>query len=215
MTKEDSHPMLTENDARKYTRFYTTSLGNKIVEQETQFISERLGGCRTILSIGCGPAIIEARLQKTLPETTIIGLDISKEMITQASKGFTLVQGDALNLAFKDRCFDAVIFVAALEFIQNNKKALQETSRVLREKGKLFILMLNPNSWYFHEKFNVPTSYIRNNIKHKNIKEIQQTISEYFQIKNEEYFLGITTQGIVDSKKKNIASLYVFTGEKR
>jgi len=207
--------MLTENDARKYTQFYTTSLGNKIVEQETQFISERLVGCRTILSIGCGPAIVEARLQKILPETTIIGLDISKEMITQAPKGSNLIQGDALNLAFKNRYFDAVIFVTALEFIQNNKKALQETSRVLREKGKLIVFMLNPNSWYFHEKFNVPTSYIRNNIKHKNIKEIQQTISEYFQIKNAEYFLGITAKGIVDSKKKNIASLYVFTGEKR
>ncbi|MBN1860872.1 MAG: methyltransferase domain-containing protein [Candidatus Thermoplasmatota archaeon] len=207
--------MVTENDARKYTLFYSTSLGGNILEQEAQFISERLAGCRTILSIGCGPAIVEARLQKNLPDTTIIGLDSSKEMMTQAPKGCTLVQGDALNLAFKDGCFDAVIFVTALEFIQNNEKALQETSRVLRDKGKLLVLMLNPDSWYFHEKFIIPTSYIRHNIKHKNIKEIRQRISEYFLILSQEYFLGITPQGIVTSKEKSIASLSVFMGEKR
>lgn len=207
--------MVTENDARKYMQFYSTSLGSTILKQEAQFIGERLVGCRTILSIGCGPGIIEARLQKNLPTTTIIGLDYSKEMMTQAPKGFTLVQGDALNLAFKDRCFDAVIFVTALEFIQNNEKTLQESSRVLRENGRLLVLMLNPDSWYFHERFNVPTSYIRHNIKHKNIEEIQQRISEYFQIDNQEYFLGITPEGIVATTEKSVASLYVVTGEKR
>lgn len=207
--------MVTENDARKYTQFYSTSLGSNILKQEAQFISERLVGCRTILSIGCGPAIVEARLQKNLPKTTIIGLDSSKEMMTQTPKGVTLIQGDAVNLAFTDGCCDAVIFVTALEFIQNNEKALQETSRVLRENGRLLVLMLNPDSWYFHEKFNVPTSYIRHNIKHKNLKAIQQRISEYFQIENQEYFLGITPEGIVSSTEKSIASLYVVTGEKR
>ncbi|MBN1860845.1 MAG: hypothetical protein JW840_05225, partial [Candidatus Thermoplasmatota archaeon] len=112
-------------------------------------------------------------------------------------------------------CFDAVIFVTALEFIQNNEKALQESSRVLRENRRLLVLMLNPDSWYFHEKFNVPTSYIRHNIKHKNIEEIQQRISEYFQIENQEYFLGIKPEGIVASTEKSVASLYVVTGEKR
>ena len=207
--------MVTENDARKYTQFYTTSLGSKIVEEETQFISDRLAGCQILLSIGCGPAIVEARLQNKLPQTTIIGVDSSREMMTQAPKGSILVQGDALNLAFKDRCFDAVIFVTSVEFIQNSEKALQETSRVLKEKGRLLVLMLNPDSWYFCKRFNVPTSYIRNHIKHKNVKEIQQILSKYFKIKNEEYFLGITPQGLVPSKKKSIASLYVFTGEKR
>ncbi len=207
--------MVTENDARNYAHFYTTSLGNKILEHETQFISTQLAGCQTLLSIGCGPGLVEAGLQKNIPKTTIIGMDISKEMMTQAPKGVILVQGDALNLAFTDGSFDAVIFVTALEFIQNNEKTLQETSRVLKEKGKLLVLMLNPDSWYFHERFDVPTSYIRNHIKHKNIEEIQQILSEYFKIKNEEYFLGITPQGIVTSTEKSIASLYEVTGEKR
>lgn len=207
--------MVTENGAWKYSQFYTTSLGSTIVTQEAQYISEQVAGCRILLSIGCGPAIIEARLKRSLPKTTIIGLDSSKEMLTQAPKGVTLIQGDALNLALKDRCCDAVIFVTALEFIQNSEKALQESFRVLRENGRLLVLMSNPDSWYFQEKFNVPTSYIRHNIKHKNLKEIQQRISEYFQLEHQEYFLGITSEGIVSSKEKSVASLYVVTGEKR
>lgn len=207
--------MLAENDAKKYKQFYDTTLGKQILQQELQFINEKLTDKKTILSVGCGPAIVETELQKLLPEATIIGLDNSKEIITQAPREISLLIGDASHLSFKDNYFDAVLYVTSLEFIKNSKKTIQETYRVLRKKGVLLVLMLNPRSQYFQERYTLPTSYIRQNVKHMDIKEIKQVIAEYFQIKNEEYFLGIMAQGIVDSKNQRIASLYVFRGEKR
>lgn len=206
--------MQKENDVKKYVQFYSTTLGTKILERETRFVSEKLIGCRKLLSIGCGPALLEARLQRLHPDMTIIGLDTSKEMITQAPKGISVMYGDAQHLEFQDNSFDAVIYITSLEFIENIQKAIQETSRVLKRSGFLLVLLLNPNSRYFQKKYSDNRSYIRKNIKHRNINRIQQVISQYFSITQTYYFLGIRKQDINDRNDQSIASLYVLEGEK-
>jgi ubiquinone/menaquinone biosynthesis C-methylase UbiE len=206
--------MQKENDVKKYVQFFSTTLGKKILERETRFVSEKLIGCRKVLSIGCGPALLEARLQRLHPDMTIVGLDTSKEMITQAPKGISVMYGDAQHLEFQDNNFDAVLYITSLEFIENIQKAIQETFRVLKAKGLLLVLMLNTNSQYFQEKYGSNTSYIRKNIKHTNINRIQQVISQYFIITNKQYFLGVLEQDIVDTDNQRIASLYILQGER-
>jgi len=206
--------MTKENDVKKYVQFYSTTLGKRILERETRFVDVKLRGRKKVLSIGCGPAVLEARLHRLHPGMNIIGLDNSKEMIEQAPKEISIVYGDAQHLEFEDNSFDAVFYVTSLEFIQSIQKAIQEAYRVLKVKGLLLVLMLNQNSWYFQEKYNDNNSYIRKNIKHTNINKIQQVISQYFTITNKEYFLGITEKEIIDTKDQTIASLYVFEGEK-
>jgi ubiquinone/menaquinone biosynthesis C-methylase UbiE len=206
--------MTKENEAKKYVQFYSTTLGKKILEQEARLVNEKLTGCKKVLSIGCGLALLEARLHQFNPDMNIIALDNSKEMIKQASKEISIVYGDAQHLEFENSSFDAVLYVTSLEFIQYLQKAIKETYRVLQSKGLLLVLMLNPNSNYFQEKYNNNNSYIRKNIKHTNIDKIQKVISQYFNIKNKEYILGITEQEIVDTSDQSIASLYVFDGKK-
>jgi ubiquinone/menaquinone biosynthesis C-methylase UbiE len=206
--------MTKENEVKKYVQFYSTMLGKRILDHETRFVDEKLIGCKKVLSIGCGPAVLEARLHELHPDMNIIGLDNSKEMIKQAPKEIFIVYGDAQHLEFEDSSFDAVLYVTSLEFIENIQKAIKETYRVLKVKGLLLILMLNPKSRYFQEKYNDNTSYIRKNVKYTNINSIQKVISQYFTIKNEEYFLGITEQEIVDDNNQTIASLYVLEGKK-
>jgi len=205
--------MRKENDAKKYVQFYSTPLGKSILQRETRFVSEKLQGCRKVLSIGCGPALLEARLQRLHPDMMIIGLDISKETVTQAPQGISVVLRDAEHLEFQDNSFDAVLFVTSLEFIQT-PKAIQETFRVLKAKGLLLVLMLNPNSRYFQEKYSGTTSYIRKNIKHTNINRIQKGIAQYFIITNTQYFLGIEEQDIIDTDNQRSASLHVLRGER-
>jgi len=206
--------MTKENDVKKYIQFYSTNLGKKILEQETRFVNKKLIGCKKVLSIGCGPALLEARLHRLHPKMNIIGLDSSKDMIEHASKDIPVIYGDTQQLDFEDKHFDAVLFITSLEFIENLQQVIKETHRVLKLKGLFLVLMLNPNSNYFQEKYNNNNSYIRKNIKHTNIDEIQKVISQYFNIKNKEYFLGITEQEIVDTDDKSIASLYVLEGKK-
>jgi len=207
--------MIKENEVKKYVQFYSTKLGKKILEQEARFVDEKLIGCKKVLSIGCGPALLEARIHRLHPDMNIIGLDSSKDMIKHASKEVFIVLGDAQQLDFEDKRFDAILFVTSLEFIENFQQVIKETHRVLRLKGLLLVLMLNPYSRYFQEKYNTNNSYIQKNIKHTNINKIQKAISQYFIIKNEGYFLGITEQCIVDTNDQSVASLYVLEGEKQ
>lgn len=206
--------MIKENKVKKYLRFYSSKFGKEILQKELEFVESKLKDCNDILSIGCGPAFLETRLQQHHPEMNIIGLDYSKEMITQASKSIHLEYGDAQHLEFDDNIFDAVLYVTSLEFIENYKKAIEEAHRVLKPKGIILILMLNPESDYFRDEYRDKNSYIRNNIKHMNIEEIKEFISCYFFIENEEYFLGIKDGKIFDTNTPRLSSLYVVEGRK-
>ena len=206
--------MTKENEVKKYLNFYSNKFGREVLEKELEFVESKLKDCKNVLSIGCGPALLEARLHKLYPEMNITGLDNSKEMIVQASKAIHLEYGDAQHLRFDDNSFDAILYVTSLEFIKDYKKAIEEAQRVLKSKGKILILMLNPKSSYFREEYKDRNSYIRKNIRHRNIMEIKEVISRYFFIESEEYFLGIKDREIVDSDNPKLASLYVLEGIK-
>ena len=206
--------MLNKNEIEKYLKFYNSEFGKEVLKGELEFVESKLKNCKNVLSIGCGPTLLEAKLHRLHPEMNIMGLDISKQMIKQAPKSIPVACGDAQHLEFNNNSFDAVLYVTSLEFIKSYKKALMETYRVLGSKGKILILMLNPKSSYFKEEYKDRNSYIRKNIKHTNVEEIKEFISKYFFIENEEYFLGIKKGEIVASKNPGVASLYILEGKK-
>lgn len=198
---------------KKYSDFYKTNLGKKILEKEVKYISTELKNYRKILSIGCGPAIQEAELAKIYGKQ-VIGLDNSKEMLDQAPKGVLTVFGDADHMEFGDKTFDAILYIVSLEFIEDYRKAIKEAYRILKPKGKILALTLNPNSDYFKREYSDRNSYIRKNIKHMDVKELEKFVSSYFNVETE-YFLGILEDKVFDSSDPKIASLYIIKGTKR
>jgi len=157
---------------------------------------------------------LETRLRQLHPEMDITGLDNSKEMLVRASKSIRLEYGDAQHLRFNNNSFDAVLYVTSLEFTANYEKAIRETHRVLKVKGKVLILMLNPKSRYLKDEHADKNSYIRKNIRHMDVKEIKAFASQYFFIEDEEYFLGIKAGKIFDDSDPQLASLYILEGMK-
>ncbi len=198
-------------DVKHYLDFYYTNFGRKILERELEFIQSELVGCKCVLSIGCGPAILEARLAQLNPDTFIIGLDNSKEMLAQAPKFLNVVLGDAKHLGFKDNFFDGIFYITSLEFIDDYEKAIEETVRVLRPKGKGLFLILNPESRYFQEEHDNENSYINKNIKHTGVEEIKAIISRHFFLESK-YFLGIKDREIIETNDPKLASLYSIKG---
>jgi len=83
-----------------------------------------------------------------------------------------------------------------------------------KPNGKLLVMMLNPESEYFHEHMQRDDSYFRR-IKHTDLREIKNYISGFYEITKEEYFLGIREQQIFDPAEKRFASLYVMVGKKK
>ena len=195
----------------KYLQSCKTEFWKKVFEAELNYILQELEGTKDILSVGCGPAIIEAGLAEH--GFNVTGLDISREVLDQAPESIRTVVGPAEKMGFADCSFDAVIYVASLQFIERYKQAIKETARVLRPGSKLLAMLLNPESEFFRKKSENLDSYI-NKIKHTDLKEIERTIAEYFSVQTE-FFLGIKGQEIFESQNPNIASLYVIKGKKK
>jgi len=195
----------------KYLQSCKTEFWKKVFKAELDYILNHLKGAKDILSVGCGPAIIEAGLAEH--GFNVTGLDISKEALDQAPNSIRTVAGKAENMDFEDCFFDVVIYVASLQFIEKYKEAIKQTARVLRPAGRILAMLLNPESEFFKERTKNLTSYV-NKIKHADLKEIERTIAEYFAVKTE-YFLGIKGQDTFETRNPNLASLYVIKGTKK
>jgi len=195
----------------QYLQSCKTEFWKKVFKAELEYTFQELKGTKDILSVGCGPAIIEAGFAEQ--GFNVSGLDISKEALEQAPDSIRTVAGSAENMVFTDSCFDAVIYIASIQFIENYKQAIRETARVLRAGGKLLVMLLNPGSEFFKEKARNPASYI-NKIRHIGLKDIEKTIAEYFSIQTE-YFLGIKGVEIFQTRNPLLASLYVIKGKKK
>ena len=199
------------SDAEKFIRFCESDFGKRVLGKEAKYVYKELKSRQNILDIGCGIGQFEQKIK----DLNITGLDSSEEMLEESRRrsNKTFVLGNAENLDFSDSSFDAVFYAATLEFIDDCQKAIQEALRVTKPNGKLLVMMLNPESEYFHEHMRREGSYFRK-VKHTNLKKIRDHISKFYRITKEEYFLGINGQKVFNTANKKFASLYVIVGKK-
>ncbi|MCK4521307.1 MAG: class I SAM-dependent methyltransferase [Nanoarchaeota archaeon] len=197
----------------KYLESCKTKFWRDVFEKELEYILSELKGYKNVLSVGCGPAIIERGLQEN--DFNVTGLDVSKIALDGATDNIRTIAGSAENMDyFEDSTFDAAIYIASLQFIDNYEKAVQETARVLRAKGRVLVMLLNPRSKFFKGKRKQSDSYI-NKIKHPYLTPIEKVISDYFNSIKAEYYLGAKGQEIFESQDSKLAALYIVQGRKK
>ncbi len=93
------------------------------------------------LEIGVGSGRFAAALGVTL------GVEPARAMALKArERGLTVLQGYAEALPFKDQAFDFVLLVTVLCFLPDVPGALGEAARVLKQRGRLIIGLLDPDS---------------------------------------------------------------------
>jgi len=139
----------------KYLQSCQTQFWKDVFQAELDYTLRQLEGARDILSVGCGPAIIEAGLAEH--GFNVTGLDISKEALGQAPDSIRTVAGPAEKMDFASLSFDAVICVTSVQFIERYKEAVKQTARVLRSGGKVLLMLLNPESEFFQRKNKIRT----------------------------------------------------------
>lgn len=77
-----------------------------------------------------------------------IGLDPSKSMLRIAKKrGIEAISGKAENLPFADKKFNLVLIVNTLCFVNDFRKIVIETRRVLKDRGKIIIGLIERDSF--------------------------------------------------------------------
>jgi SAM-dependent methyltransferase len=85
-----------------------------------------------------------------------VGVEPARAMAEIAkSRGITVIRGTAEALPLIDGCFDFILLVTVLCFLQNPVRALCEATRVLKATGRVIIGMIDPDSplgRYYEEK---------------------------------------------------------------
>lgn len=143
-----------EDRGRLYLERCKQPFWQNVFHLEIEYLIEHLKGCRDILSVGCGPATIEGELAKYGFHVT--GLDISREALSCAPDRIRTVVGRAEDMAFPRHSFDAVIYVASLQFVDDYRTALDKSAAVVRPGGRLIVMLLNPASAFFQKNKRTP-----------------------------------------------------------
>ncbi len=203
--------MIGSDKIDRYMESCRTEFWQKVFRIELEYILKHLVKSEEVLSVGCGPAIIERALSEY--GFSLTGLDVSREALECAPDGVRTVAARAEDMPFPASSFDAVICVASLQFIEDFRKALDETTRVLRPKGKLLVMLLNPESDFIKKKLRDPNSYVHE-IKHTDLRKIEAAIAENYGI-HEEYLLGVKGDAVYNSRDVNEPVLYVIRGTKK
>ncbi|MGZ4909025.1 MAG: class I SAM-dependent methyltransferase [Halobacteriota archaeon] len=105
------------------------------------------------MELGCGTGgTLRYAANRTNGEGEFYGVDISSKMIEQArakSQGYGnlyFCTSRVEELPFDDEFFDVVVSTTAFHHFSKPEKALREANRVLKPKGKLYILDMTANN---------------------------------------------------------------------
>lgn len=140
------------NDAletKKYIEACRETFRQRVFAVEVDYLCEKLLGCSDVLSVGCGPAFIEGELAAKGYRVT--GLDISQEALKCAPDSIRTMAGRAEDLSFPESSFDAAIFVASLQFIEDYRAALNRAAAALKPDGRIIAMLLNPASEFYKD----------------------------------------------------------------
>ena len=100
--------------------------------------TDSTGSPRRVLEVGCGAGRMAKAIKFYRPDLEVLGIDISKRAISEAklnSQGVKFLVGDAYQLPFEDKSFEAVLMFDLLEHLEEPLEALREVKRVLKPKG--------------------------------------------------------------------------------
>jgi ubiquinone/menaquinone biosynthesis C-methylase UbiE len=114
---------------------------------EAELLQKHVGGCRSVLDLGCGEGRT-TRLLGTMVDGTVVGSDFSSGMVRvaqslPATANVRYQVNDAQAMSFPDGSFDAVVAITTLNYVPDVSLALREVRRVLKPGGKFVCSVIN------------------------------------------------------------------------
>jgi len=147
-----------------------------------------------VLSVGCGPGIIEKRMQEIRKDLYIISLDVNRNMLSTFLFFLNLIHGDGQCVPFTSESFNAALCITSLEFMVNPERTIKETYRILKNHGLFMALFLNPKSRY---------------IQQKTLNSIQGSVIRLFDKMETQADLFIENNEIVEQPSNDTARLII------
>ena len=144
-------------------------------------------GIKSILDLGGASGWFSEQLKNE--DNRVISIDLNISRLKQCRKAEPIL-GNILYLPFKENSFDAIFARAILHHVPEKlDKCLGEIKRTIKNEGLILIEepgYFNPIA-YFARKF-FPTTIHDPNEKPFDPKFLEKKISEYFEIKEIEYY---------------------------
>ena len=106
----------------------------------------------SIIDIGCGPGNSTRILRSKWPNSKIVGVDNSAEMISRAKKDFPggrWILTDASRLE-ENRAYNIIFSNAALQWIPNHKQLMQKLMKLVKPEGVLAVQLPANNRSVLH-----------------------------------------------------------------
>jgi ubiquinone/menaquinone biosynthesis C-methylase UbiE len=133
--------------AESYEEWFATPLGAFVDGKEKELILNLLRpqADETILEVGSGTGYFLRTVSRS--GAHCVGIEPSLDMLAVATsrphRSIDYVGGRGESLPFRDGCFDGLLYMTTLEFVQDVDAALQEVRRVVRPGGRLVFGVLN------------------------------------------------------------------------
>jgi SAM-dependent methyltransferase len=148
---------ISENDLKKYYDKY--HLGESQHELPAEFFKQFLDYLEVkrgdkILDIGCGRGQLLREAGNM--GLSAYGVDISEkglELARKISPSAELTCSSAEKMPFEEKYFDHIVMLGTLEHFLKPEDAIKEAERVLKEEGKLCIVV--PNLYYIRNLGNL------------------------------------------------------------
>lgn len=131
-------------DAVDYARNSTAQLGWALELIEKL----KLKGNERVLDLGCGDGKVTAEIARAAPRGSVLGVDLSKDMIELATDSFpsgewpnlSFALGDASDLHCRPE-FDVVFSNATLHWVRDHHPVLQGIRQALKPGGRALLQM--------------------------------------------------------------------------
>lgn len=102
-----------------------------------------------ILDLGCGTGIFTQKLKVKYPNAKVVGVDLARDMLKEASSDATCeyMYADMHALPFEDDAFDLVFSNQVLHWSYDYSKLISEVARVMRVGAALMFSTLGPDTF--------------------------------------------------------------------
>jgi ubiquinone/menaquinone biosynthesis C-methylase UbiE len=144
----DAHWQLEGSAAELYQRYLVPAITEKWAQDLVDRVRPRAG--EAVLDVACGTGVIARLVAKTVGYGQVTGLDLNTGMLAVAhelaNEGAPInwIEGSALDLPFPASSFDVVLCQLGLQFFPDQRRALREMRRVLRNSGRVALSVYSP-----------------------------------------------------------------------
>jgi ubiquinone/menaquinone biosynthesis C-methylase UbiE len=144
----DGHWQLEGTAAELYQRYLVPAITTKWAEDLLDRARPRAR--EAVLDVACGTGVVARLAARRVAPAQVTGLDLNPGMLAVArgvpNEGAQIswIEGSALDLPFPPASFDVVLCQLGLQFFPDQRRALGEMRRVLKDIGRAALSVYGP-----------------------------------------------------------------------